>query len=89
MVDHHHGEWHRRGGIHHERNLMINDATITVADIVADNGVVHVIDVVLMPDPTLNYTVLDILGDSPDPGLLMNSPPIQKKCMTSFLAVVR
>jgi hypothetical protein len=28
---------------------MINDATVTVADLVADNGVVHVIDAVLLP----------------------------------------
>lgn len=28
---------------------MINNATVTAADIVADNGVVHVIDTVIMP----------------------------------------
>ncbi len=28
---------------------MINNATVTTADIVADNGVVHVIDTVIMP----------------------------------------
>jgi hypothetical protein len=31
----------------------INDASITNADIVADNGVIHVLDRVLMPDMTL------------------------------------
>lgn len=28
---------------------MINNATVTAADIIADNGVVHVIDTVIMP----------------------------------------
>ena len=30
-------------------NVMINDATITSADIVASNGVIHVIDSVVLP----------------------------------------
>ena len=28
---------------------MVNDATVTAADIEADNGVVHVIDTVILP----------------------------------------
>ena len=32
-----------------EGNIFINDAQVTVADIVTDNGVVHVIDAVLLP----------------------------------------
>jgi uncharacterized surface protein with fasciclin (FAS1) repeats len=31
------------------RNVMINDAQVTQADIAADNGVIHVINKVLMP----------------------------------------
>lgn len=31
--------------------VMINDATVTLADVTADNGVVHVIDQVLLPIP--------------------------------------
>ena len=44
--------------------VMINDATVTVADITTDNGVVHVIDAVILPpaDPT----VADIIADSDD-----------------------
>ena len=64
--------------------LMINDATVTVADITADNGVVHVIDVVLIPDPTPNSTVLDILGDSPDHGLLHELTTISEEVYEIF-----
>ena len=32
-----------------DSNVMINDSTVEKADIVADNGVVHLIDNVLMP----------------------------------------
>jgi uncharacterized surface protein with fasciclin (FAS1) repeats len=42
-------------------NVMINDATVTVADVIASNGTVHVIDAVLTPP-----TVVDIVVDSPD-----------------------
>ena len=31
--------------------VMINDATVTLADVSADNGVVHVVDMVLVPAP--------------------------------------
>jgi uncharacterized surface protein with fasciclin (FAS1) repeats len=36
-----------RGG-----NLRINDATVRIADIPASNGIVHVIDRVLLPTQT-------------------------------------
>ena len=43
--------------------VFINDAKVTVADIEADNGVVHVINAVLLP-PT--NTVVDVVVNSPD-----------------------
>ncbi|MEZ4988126.1 MAG: fasciclin domain-containing protein [Saprospiraceae bacterium] len=44
--------------------VFINDALVTVADLVADNGVVHVINAVLLPPPPT--TVVDIIVNSPD-----------------------
>ena len=45
--------------------VMINNAMVTVADIVADNGVVHVIDAVLLPPaPWPTTTVVDVIVNS-------------------------
>lgn len=30
-------------------NVMINDATVTTADVAASNGIIHIIDAVLLP----------------------------------------
>ena len=47
--------------------VMVNDATVTVADIEADNGIVHVIDAVLLPPtPEVTPTVADIIANSAD-----------------------
>ena len=43
--------------------VFINNAQVTVADVVADNGVVHVIDAVLLPP---SNTVADVIINSPD-----------------------
>jgi len=43
--------------------VFINNAKVTVADIQAENGVVHVIDAVLLP-PTIPATVVDIVVNS-------------------------
>jgi len=45
-------------------SIFIEQARVVLADIVADNGIVHVIDVVLTPPPT--FTVLDIINESED-----------------------
>merc|ERR1711879_638306 len=50
-------------------NVMIDNAMVTVADIMADNGIVHVIDAVLLPTPPSN-TVVDIIVNSPDHTIL-------------------
>jgi uncharacterized surface protein with fasciclin (FAS1) repeats len=44
-----------------DNGIFINNAKVTVADIYTDNGIVHVIDAVLLPP----NTVADILANSP------------------------
>ena len=46
-------------------NVFINDAQVIVADLIASNGVVHVIDAVLLPTVETN-TIVDIIVNSPD-----------------------
>ena len=46
--------------------VFIDNAMVTVADIVADNGVVHVIDAVLLPPAPVSNTVYDIISSSTD-----------------------
>ncbi|HLO56385.1 MAG TPA: fasciclin domain-containing protein [Saprospiraceae bacterium] len=45
--------------------VFINNAKVIIADILTDNGVVHVIDAVLLPPADPN-TILDIIANSPD-----------------------
>ena len=45
--------------------VFIDNAQVTVADLIADNGVVHVIDAVLLP-PTPSNTIYDIVSNSSD-----------------------
>ena len=50
--------------------VMVNNANITVVDIVTENGIVHVIDAVLLPNvtpaPVVAESVVDIIVNSPD-----------------------
>jgi uncharacterized surface protein with fasciclin (FAS1) repeats len=48
-----------------EGNVYIDDAMVTAADLEADNGVVHVIDAVILPEEDTT-TVVDIIVGSPD-----------------------
>ena len=47
---------------------FVNGAMVTVADVPATNGVVHVIDAVLLPQP---MTIVDVVANSPDHELLL------------------
>ncbi|MEM1121282.1 MAG: fasciclin domain-containing protein [Bacteroidota bacterium] len=50
-------------------SISVNGANVTVVGIKADNGVVHVIDAVLIPEPVKNQnegTVVDIIVNSED-----------------------
>ena len=50
--------------------VFINNAQVTVADVAADNGVVHVIDAVLLPPEPPTNTVVDIIVNSDEHTLL-------------------
>lgn len=47
-----------------DTGVFINDAQVTVADIRTNNGIVHVIDAVLVPP--MATTVVDVIVNSPD-----------------------
>jgi hypothetical protein len=48
--------------------VMINNANVTTADVTADNGVVHVIDAVLLPAPSsVEENFLSALNVFPNP----------------------
>ncbi len=46
------------------QGVFINDSKVTIANVVAENGVVHVIDAVMIPEPKIPATVVDIIVNS-------------------------
>lgn len=48
-----------------DTTVMIDMSTVIVTDLIADNGVVHVIDMVLIPSIDTTFTVMDIIENSP------------------------
>ena len=47
--------------------VKVNDANVTTADVLADNGVVHVIDAVLLPSANLNENMEEVITLYPNP----------------------
>ena len=48
-----------------DRGIMVNDATVTTADVVASNGIVHIIDKVLMPPADETPVTLPTTTEAP------------------------
>ena len=55
--------------------VYIDGAQVTVADVVADNGVVHVIDAVLLP-PTPSNSIYDIVTIKSVPASVVTICPL-------------
>ena len=60
------------------RDIFINSAKVTAADVEASNGVVHIIDEVLMPPdapptPQKNATIVDLAVATPDLSTLVRA----------------
>lgn len=49
--------------------VFINNAKVTVADLAADNGIVHVIDAVLLPAPPADMAFVQIIHNAADAAL--------------------
>ena len=68
-------------------NLTIGNATIFVADLTADNGIVHIIDMVLVPEgliPPENETP----GENETPAVTVSDQPIVNDTVTVDRAVI-
>jgi hypothetical protein len=48
-------------------NVMINDAMVIIADLEAENGVVHVINAVLLPPTNVETANIDAISIYPNP----------------------
>ncbi|WP_291424523.1 fasciclin domain-containing protein [Deinococcus sp.] len=64
--------------------LMINNATVTKADLIACNGIVHVIDTVLLPPvaATVKAPTATLTPAAPTPAVPTTTPPAPAPAMT-------
>ena len=53
--------------------MLVNNIPVTIKDIMADNGIVHSIDAVLVPELEESNTILDIVARSPEHTILFAS----------------
>ena len=56
---------------------MVNDANVVLADVPASNGVIHVIDKVLMPPAEVDTSECDVIIGIDDTGLAYDKPYVE------------
>ena len=66
--------------------VMVNDATVTAVDVAASNGVIHVIDTVLLP-PADEMAEDDMADDMADPGTIVDVAVASDDFITLVAAV--
>ena len=57
--------------------VMVNDANVVLADVPASNGVIHVIDKVLMPPVEVDTSECDVIIGIDDTGLAYDKPYVE------------
>ena len=57
--------------------VMVNDANVVLADVPASNGVIHVIDKVLMPPTEVDTSECDVIIGIDDTGLAYDKPYVE------------